>query len=71
MNSTEKISVAYSYLGKLLLEGNVEVVKFLYGNLWEESPPLIRTVSELQECLTSKKIYDSKGLYSPEFLEPV
>ena len=68
MNSTEKISVAYSYLGKLLLEGNVEVVKFLYGNLWEESPPLIRTVSELQECLTSKKIYDSKGLYSPEFL---
>lgn len=68
MNDIAKNSVVYSYLGKHSFDGNPEAVKFLYGNTWKESPPLIRTICELQECLTSKKINDSNGLYSTEFL---
>lgn len=69
MSDIARLSIAFSYLGKLVLDGNVEAVKFLYGNIWGESPPLIRTIGELQGCLTSVEVeHDMDRLYSTEFL---
>lgn len=62
-------SAAYSYLGFKALNGNVEALKFLYANIYNETPPGIRTVCQLQECLTSVEIEnDTTGIYSDEFL---
>lgn len=62
-------SGAYSYLGFKALNGNVEALKFLYANIQEESPPLIRTVWQLQECLTAVEIEnDTARIYNDEFL---
>ena len=49
-------SAAYSYLGFKALNGNVEALKFLYADIQKEAPPVIRTVCQLQECLTSVEI---------------
>lgn len=69
INDIEKTSCVFSYLGWQFLQGNVDVVKFLYGNIWGESPPLIRTIDELQECLTAVEVErDRDGLYNTEFL---
>lgn len=69
MKNIAQASSAYSYLGRLFLNGSVEAAKFFYGNIWAESPPLIRTISELQGCLTSTQIVNNtNGLYSAEFL---
>ena len=58
-----------SYLGYLFLNGNIESIKYLYRNIWTESPPLIKTISELQGWLTSIEIESVPGrLYSAEFL---
>ena len=43
MNSIN-ISIMFSYLGYLFLSGNIEPIKYLYRNIWAESPPLIKTV---------------------------
>lgn len=62
-------SAAYSYLGLKALNGNVEALKFLYANIHEEAPPLIRTIGQLQEYLTSVEIEnDTTRIYSDEFL---
>ena len=58
----------YSYLGHRCISGDVESVKFLYGNICYESPPLIQTISLLQECLTIKMLNDPRNNYSNEFL---
>jgi len=69
MNDIAQISAAYSYLGNRFLLGDVEIAKFLYGNAWKESPPLIRTISQLQFRLTAVEIEDdTKGIYDKEFL---
>ena len=69
MNGFSRISVMYSYLGQRCLSGDVNAVKFLYGRSWEESPPLIRTISQLQNCLTAVEIVDdTTGRYDNEFL---
>lgn len=68
MNTIEKNSIAYSYLGRRVLDRDVEAARFLYGNIWEESPPLIRTISDLQECLTIEAINENTDSYSSEFL---
>ena len=62
-------SVLYSYLGYQCLTGDVEALKFLYSNAWEEKPALIRTISELQLRLTPVDIEeDTSGNYTNEFL---
>ncbi len=62
-------SAAYSYLGFKTINGNVEALKFLYANIQKEDPPVIRTVCQLQECLTSVEIEnDTVRIYSDEFL---
>jgi hypothetical protein len=62
-------SVLYSYLGHRCLSGDVEALKFLYSNAWEEKPALIRTICELQLRLTSIDIKkDTSGIYNDEFL---
>lgn len=64
-----QISFFYSYLANCILRGNVEAVKWIYGNAWKESPPLIKTISTLQEILTADVIEkDTGGIYSNEFL---
>lgn len=69
MADAPNLSLIFSYLGQQLLQGDIEVVKFLYSNTWTESPPLIRTISELQGCLTAAEVVnDHKGVYSIEFL---
>lgn len=63
------ISIMLSYLGHLFLSGNIDSIKYLYRNIWTESPPLLKTISELQGCLTSIEIESAQGrLYSAEFL---
>lgn len=63
------ISIVYSYLGQMVLSGDVEALKYLYGNAWQESPPLIRTISQLQCCLTAVEIEnDTTNVYNDEFL---
>lgn len=62
-------SAAYSYLGFTTLNGNVEALKFLYTNIQKEAPPLIRTIGQLQECLTCVEIEnDTIRIYNDEFL---
>ena len=69
MDDITQISVAYSYLGHRFLSGDVEIAKFLYGNAWKERPPLIKTISQLQSCLTAVEIEeDTTGIYCDEFL---
>ena len=64
-----KISYLYSHLGYRALSGDVEAVKWFYANAWREIPPLIRTLSTLQECLTASEIKKSAGeTYCDEFL---
>ena len=68
MNNIE-ISIMLSYLGYLFLNGNIDSIKYLYRTIWKELPPLIKTISELQDCLTPVEIERDKGkLYSAEFL---
>ena len=63
------LSVAYSCLGQRCLNGDVEAVKFLYSNIWLESPPHIKTIAHLQNCLTGAEIEkDATGIYCNEFL---
>ena len=63
------ISIMLSYLGHLFLSGNIDSIKYLYRNIWTESPPLLKTISELQGCFTSVEIIsDYDKLYSAEFL---
>jgi hypothetical protein len=59
----------YSYLGKKCLSGDVEALKFLYSNAWEENPALIQTICELQFRLTSVDFNKNTSyFYSDEFL---
>ena len=69
INKISHISAAYSYLGYKFLSGDVKVVKYLYGHAWMESPPLIKTINQLQYCLTAEEIEkDTTGIYCTEFL---
>lgn len=69
MESVSQISAKYSYLGQKALAGDTEVVKFFYGNAWKEYPALIKTISLLQDNLTSVEIEnDFNKIYSYQFL---
>lgn len=70
LSNNKNISAAYSYLGhKCLSFGDVEAVKFLYGNTCYENPALIKTISLLQDCLTVNKIFtNNRNTYGDEFL---
>lgn len=69
VNKVPEIGVAYSYLGYKFLSGNVEVAKYLYGHAGWESPPLIKTISQLQYCLTASEIEnDTASIFCNEFL---
>jgi len=63
------LSLAYSCLGQRCLNGDIEAVKFLYSNAWQESPSHIKTIANLQNCLTGAEIEkDATDVYSNEFL---
>jgi hypothetical protein len=68
--SIDQISLVYSYFGnQCIYEGNVEVVKFLYGHSCYDEPPLMETISLLQDRLTAVEIYgETENVYSNEFL---
>lgn len=69
MNDISKISMMCSFIGYLILGGNVSAVKFLYGTAWREHPALIKTIDELQRHLTTAEILgDTRGIYGMEFL---
>lgn len=65
-----QIGLLYSYLGHRCIHmGDVAAMKFLYGNICFEQPPLIETISRMQYCITPEVIYyDTEGKYSSEFL---
>lgn len=64
-----RLSNILSYVGWRIINGNTEAIRYLYGMIWKESPPLIRLISQLQDCITSVEIEnDSDGVYSDEFL---
>lgn len=66
MNS---FNILFGLLGSLVLAGNVDAVKFLYLNAWTESPPLLRTIRQLQLELTTVEFDQGRaGKYSDEFL---
>lgn len=68
MNDISKISMMCSFIGYLILSGNVSAVKFLYGTAWREHPALIKTIDELQRHLTTAEILgDTRGIYGMEF----
>jgi hypothetical protein len=66
----DQTSSLYSYLGnRCIYAGDVDVVKFLYGHSCYEEPPLMETISLLQDCLTAVEIKDdTEYVYSNEFL---
>ncbi len=69
MTSMDDISNRCSHLGRLAICGDTEAVKGLYGTMWMEHPALVRTISQLQDYLTSVEIEEYAGrTYSPEFL---
>lgn len=58
-----------SHLGQQVIAGNAEVIRYIYGHIWGESPPLIRLISQLQDCITARVIEgDTEGIYSDDFL---
>ncbi len=69
MTSMDSISNLCSHLGRLAVCGDTEAVKILYGTVWMEHPALVRTISQLQDCLTSVEIEKyTDETYCPEFL---
>ncbi len=64
-----KISKMCSWLGYGIIQGNVEILKMIYGTLWQENPAIIEMVSLLQDNITSVEIEnDHSGVYDSEFL---
>lgn len=62
-------SQEYSYWGHCILSGNDAVLRNLYGRIKSETPVLIKTISQLQNLITSDEIRkDTNGFYNPEFL---
>lgn len=69
MDEILQTSALCSRLGHLVLSGSTEAVRLLYGHLWMEHPALVRTISQLQNCLTSVEVERyADECYSPEFL---
>ena len=69
MEIIERIKMAGSLLGYRILSGDVNALSSLYGSIWQENPPLIKIVSQLQESITADEIRkDTTGKYSPEYL---
>lgn len=65
-----QFSQLYSLLGQRCISaGDVDAIKYLYGNICYEQPPLIQTISVLQDCLTLNEIFnDTQNIYRNEFL---
>lgn len=58
-----------SYVGRLVIDGNTEVLRHLYGAIWKENPYLIRLINQLQDNISAVEIEnDSDGKYSEDFL---
>jgi len=69
MEDIHNVSALCSYIGHMILQGDVESVKMLYKTMWRECPALLKTVDELQHYLTSVEIEnDTEGIYEMEFL---
>lgn len=65
----DNFNTLFSLLGSLVLAGNVDAVRFLFLNAWTESPPLLRTIRQLQlELAATEFQQDQVGKYSAEFL---
>lgn len=69
MANIDQIKKAGSMLGHKILSGDISALKLLYSNIWQENPPLIKLVSQLQEVITAHEIWSNIiGKDSPEFL---
>lgn len=58
--------IMYSMLGYKIYSGDVKALKYLYGNVWRESPPNLRIISLLQQNITAGDILKAEK-YSTEF----
>lgn len=64
----EQLELLYSMLGHKILSGDEVTLKYLYGNAWREPPILLKTISLLQQNLTTNDIAKAEdGRYSTEF----
>lgn len=69
MQGITEISKTCSWLGREAIDGNVEVLKYLYRAIWKGNPAIIETISFLQDCITPVEIEsDDNGIYNQEFL---
>lgn len=69
MYTGPQVGLLCSFLGKRVLDGDVDAIKALYRTTWKEHPALIKTITQLQECITSVEIdKDSEEKYCTEFL---
>lgn len=69
LSSTQRYSFICNELIRRILNGNVAALKELYVHSLDEHPSLIRTIDEVQGCLTSVEIEgDREGAYGDEFL---
>lgn len=69
IQETSKISKWCSLLGHAIIQGDVEILKNIYGIVWRENPAIIEIISSLQNCITSSEIEaDHSGIYNSEFL---
>lgn len=65
----EKISSICNELIRRIIDGDAKALKEIYTTSFDEHPAMIRTISELQEWLTSVEIANDKNrIYSNEFL---
>lgn len=69
VNDIPSVSRLCSFVGRKVLSGNVEAVKGLYGSVWKESIPLIKTITLLQENITAVEIErNEENKYCTEYL---
>lgn len=69
VDDKNRIDTICGYIGNRFLHGDDNVVQNIYGHAWQESPPLLKTISLLQGNLTSVEIgEDIANTYSPRFL---
>lgn len=68
-NNISYINSLCGYVGAQAIAGNTDAIMQLYGYSYTESPPIIKTISLLQENITSVEIEnDSYGIYDDVFL---
>lgn len=69
VDTVPQADILCSWLGKRVLSGDVDALKGLYCAAWKEHPALIKTITQLQDCITSVEILDNaERIYCTDFL---